>query len=300
MMKTFAVALRVVGMLVVAFACDRATEQTRQAGDGGGGKAKELVLDLGNKVTLKLLQIPAGKFLMGSPKDEKDRRDDEGLPPGKWVNGSPQFEVTISKPFYLGVYHVTMDQYAQFVKDTGQKHQKHEHEEPFFKQTGDHPVVNVDWDDAQAFCAWLSKKTGKMVVLPMEAQWEYACRAGSKTRFSFGDKEDELGDYAWYFGNSMDKAKGAMMMYPVGQKKPNAWGLYDMHGNAWQWCADYYGEYAGADPTGPKKGRFRVLRGGSWCDDPRVCRSAYRDGGNPGYRNDDVGFRVAVAGVDLP
>ena len=299
MMKTVAVALLVVGMLLVAVALDNSTAQAQPDGADATTKPKELVLDLGDKVTLKLLQIPAGKFLMGSPKDEKDRGDDEGMPPGKWVNGSPQFEVTISKPFYLGVYEVTVAQYAQFVKDTGQKH-----EEPDFKQPGDYPVVNVSWDNAQAFCAWLSKKTGKTVTLPTEAQWEYACRAGSKTRFGFGDKEEELGDYAWYDGNSMDKDKGAKMTHPVGQKKPNAWGLYDMHGNVWEWCADYYGEYtgAGADPTGPKDGGLRVLRGGSWNFNPRICRSADRDGSNPDYRNVDGGFRVAVAsaGVDLP
>ena len=259
--------------------------------------AKELTLDLGNGVSLKLVQIPAGKFTMGSPKDEKDRGDDEGLPPGKWVNDNPQIEVTISKPFYLGVTHVTVDQYAQFVKDTGQKH-----EEPGFKQPGDHPVVNVSWDDAQAFCQWLSKKSGKTVVLPMEAQWEYACRAGTKTRFSFGDKDDDLGDYGWYAGNSMDKDKDARMTHPVGQKKPNAWGLYDVHGNAYQWCSDYYAEYTGAgtDPTGPKDGSLRVLRGGSWGSTPRNCRSANRGRSDPDRRNDDFGFRMAVlaAGVD--
>ena len=259
--------------------------------------AKELVLDLGDKVTLKLVQIPAGKFLMGSPKDEKDRGDDEGLPPGKWVNDDPQIEVTISKAFYLGVYEVTVVQYAQFVKDSGTKH-----EEPRFKQAGDHPVVNVSWDDAQAFCQWLSKKSGKTVVLPTEAQWEYACRAGSNTRFSFGDKEEDLGDYAWHDGNSKDKT--AKFTHPVGQKKANAWGLYDMHGNVWEWCANVYGVYAGAgaDPAGPKEGKLRVVRGGSWDTDPKFCRSAFRNWIDPVNRRDIYGFRVAVvsAGVDLP
>jgi len=300
MMKTVAVALLVVGMLLAVFGCDRSTAQAQPAG-AGAAKPKELVLDLGDKVTLKLLQIPAGKFLMGSPKDEKDRGDDEGMPPGKWVNGNPQFEVTISKPFYVGVYEVTVAQYAQFVKDTGQKH-----DEPDFKQTGDHPVVNVSWDDAQAFCAWLSKKTGKTVTLPTEAQWEYACRAGSKTRFGFGDDDADLCKY----GNYCDKSNTNELTWqdkehndgfdktaPVGSLQPNAWGLYDMHGNVWEWCADYYGEYtgAGADPTGPKDGSLRVLRGGSWHGTPRYCRSARRGGGNPVTRIDFFGFRVAVA-----
>src|ERR1035437_1531177 len=149
MMKTLSLALLVAGMFlaVVGYVSKDSTAQAQAAGAGAAAKPKELVLDLGDKVTLKLVQIPAGKFLMGSPKDEKDRQDDE-----------VQHEVTISKPFYMGITHVTVDQYAQFVKDTGQKH-----EEATLKQTGDHPVVNVSWDDAQAFCQWLSKKTGKTV-----------------------------------------------------------------------------------------------------------------------------------------
>ena len=282
-----------------------------------GGKApgeaawgKELTLDLGNKVMLKLVQIPAGKFLTGSPKGEKDRQDDEGLLPGQWVNGDAQIEVTISKPFYMGVYEVTVDQFAAFVKDAGQKH-----DWPDFKQTGDHPVVNVSWDDAQAFCKWLSKKIGKTVVLPTEAQWEYACRAGSKTRFSFGDKDEDFCKYGNYCDKSntdgfawQDKehSDGFAKTAPVGSLKPNAWGLYDMHGNVWEWCSDWYAaSYATAaantDPTGPANGGLRVLRGGSWCSSPGCCRSAYRFWNYPGVRGVDYGrfgFRVAVVDGD--
>jgi formylglycine-generating enzyme required for sulfatase activity len=174
---------------------------------------------------------------------------------------------------------------------------------PGFDQKDDHPVLQVSRNDAQAFCAWVSKKTGKTVVLPTEAQWEYACRAGTQTRFSFGDEDADLGDYAWYARNSMDEDKGANMTHPVGQKKPNAWGLYDMHGNAEERCADYYGEYAGAgaDPTGPKGGSFHVLRGGSWMNDPGRCRSANRFSVQLG-QDSNSGFRVAMvaAGVGLP
>ena len=244
---------------------------------------KELTLDLGDKVALKLVPIPAGKFLMGSPKTEKDRGKDEF-----------QHEVTISKPFYMGVHEVTVDQYARFVKGTGQRH-----ETPGFKQTGDHPVVKVSWDDAQAFCKWLSKKTRKTAVLPTEAQWEYTCRAGTKTRFSFGDKDTDLSEYAWYEGNRVDN----QMTRPVGQKKPNAWGLYDMHGNIWEWCQDRYGDYdkgAATDPTGAGEGDLRVLRGGCWEYRPVNCRSANRYGFAPDYRPVCYGFRVSglAAGVD--
>lgn len=266
---------RMLTMLVVVGAWWALTVSTGAA-EPATQLVKKLTLDLGNNVTLKLVLIPAGTFLMGSPETVKDR-----------FKGEVQHEVTISKPFYLGVTHVTVAQYAQFVKDTGRKH-----EEPSFKQAGDHPVVKVNWDDAQAFCQWLSKQTDKTVVLPTEAQWEFACRAGTKTRFSFGDKDINLGDYSWYVVNS------AKRTHPVGQKKPNAWGLFDMHGNAWQWCADFYGPYAAADktdPTGPKEGNIRVARGGSWIAEPPACRSAFRCRNFPNNRAGEFGLRVAVA-----
>lgn len=238
--------------------------------------AKKLTLDLGGKVTLNLVLIPSGKFLMGSSKAVKDRFKEED-----------QHEVTISHSFYMGVAHVTVDQYAQFVKDTGRKH-----DEPAFKQAGDHPVVKVNWDDAQSYCKWLSKKTDKTVLLPTEAQWEYACRAGSKTRFSFGDRDATLGEYSWYVVNS------AKMTHSVAKKKANPWGLYDMHGNAWQWCSDWYGPYSVADktdPVGPKEGTFRVARGGAWIAEPPACRSAFRCPNRPNNRAPEFGFRVTVA-----
>lgn len=283
MMKTLSLALLALSVVLAMVAFDQRISTAQVAGND----SKDLVLDLGDKVTLKLVQIPAGKFLMGSPRDEEGRADDEGLPPGQWIKGEPRVEVTISRPFYLGVYEVTVDQYAQFVKDTGQKHKK-----PEFQQSGDHPVVNILWDDAQAFCQWLSKLSGKKVVLPSEAQWEYACRAGTTTRFSFGDQarhEDLISSRKGVGTNS------------VGQNRPNAWGLYDMHGNAMEWCADFYGDYAGAgtDPTGPKDGGPRVARGGSWFFGPGRCRSADRNMNFPDLHNDRFGFRVAVVeGVD--
>ena len=305
MMTTLGLAMLVLGMFFAVVGGDsrESTAPAQQAGARGGAGGQELTMDLGDKVTLKLVQIPAGKFLMGSPKDEKDRPDNEGLAPGEWVNGSPQIEVTISKPFFMAVYEVTVDQYAQFVKDTGQKHV-----EPEFKQAGDHPVVMVSWNDAQAFCQWLSKKAGNTVVLPSEAQWEYACRAGTTSRFSFGEKDEDLCKYGNYCDKSntngfpwQDKeySDGFDKTAPVGSFKPNTWGLYEMHGNVWEWCSDWYAENyavaAATDPTGPAEGTLRVLRGGSWYIIPADCRSASRAGIVPGNRSGNDGFRVAVA-----
>jgi formylglycine-generating enzyme required for sulfatase activity len=159
-------------------------------------------------------------------------------------------------------------------------------------------VESVTWEVAVEFCRKLSEKTRKAVRLPTEAEWEYACRAGTKTRFSFGDSDSVLGDYAWYASNSGGKA------HPVGQKKPNPWGLYDMHGNVWEWCADWYEEYpsgAVTDPQGAASGSQRVSRGGFWDRGAGLCRAAFRARDNPGFRHASHGFRVvvSVAGVGL-
>ena len=175
------------------------------------------------------------------------------------------------------------------------------------QDTRRHPVENVSWNDAIAFCNKLSEREGLRPYyrsgaeeqsggdgyrLPTEAEWEYACRAGSTTRYSFGDDAASLGEFAWYDGNSGSKT------HPVGQKRPNAFGLYDMHGNVWEWCWDGYEEryYANSptdDPLGPSQAAVRVIRGGSWDNDPRDARSANRSRGTPGDRDDDLGFRVA-------
>jgi len=234
------------------------------------GKSKELNLDLGGGVTMKLVLIPAGKFMMGSPDSEKGRDENEG-----------QHEVTLSKPFYMGVTEVTQAQYEAIMGTN-----------PSNFKGATSPVDNVSWNDATEFCKKLSDKTNQAVRLPTEAEWEYACRAGSTTKFSFGDAHESLGDYAWYSTNSGSKTR------PVGQKKPNAWGLYDMHGNVWEWCADRYGAYpegAVTEPQGPASGMFRVLRGGAWNDSPDYCRSAYRNRTTPDNRYYYDGFRVEVS-----
>jgi formylglycine-generating enzyme required for sulfatase activity len=226
---------------------------------------------------LNLVRIPAGKFLMGSPDSDTNAKPIE----------RPRHEVTISKPFYLGVTEVTQSQYEEVIGIMGTNPSK-------FKGATN-PVETVSWVDAVAFCKELSKTTGKTVRLPTEAEWEYACRAGSETRFAFGNDDTILGDYAWYLKNSDSKT------HPVGQKKPNAFGLFDMHGNVEEWCSDWRSEgYANAKNVGPRGGNsggYRVLRGGSWGSYAPNCRSAHRFGRVPDYRgqhSDTFGFRVAV------
>jgi formylglycine-generating enzyme required for sulfatase activity len=290
MMKTIGMAMIVFGMFLAVVVCNskESAAQAQQAGAGGGAEGKELTLDLGDKVTLKLVRIPEGKFLMGSPESEKDRDKNE-----------TQHEVTISKPFYMGVTEVTQEQYETVMGNN-----------PSTFKGKTNPVEAVSWDDAQTFCKLLSKKSGKTVVLPTEAQWEYACRAGTKTRFSFGDKDEDLRKYGSYYDKADTRGRpGQDKEHSDGfgktaSLKPNAWGLYDMHGNVWEWCQDWHGDYrkgAATDPTGADTGSVRVLRGGSWRNvDPASCRSASRGGFGPNSRADIFGFRVAVVatGVD--
>ncbi len=163
-----------------------------------------------------------------------------------------------------------------------------------------YPVEQVSWEDAVDFCKKLSdlpeeKKAGRIYRLPTEAQWEYACRAGSKTAYSFGEGSKSLGDYAWFDQNSNRQT------HPVGEKKANAWGLYDMHGNVWEWCSDWYGQYpkgAVSDPVETRESSNRVFRGGSWYDHFEYCRSARRLGYFPSGR-DDFGLRVALSSSEI-
>ena len=196
---------------------------------------KHLTVEFDHGVTMKLVLIPAGNFLMGSPETETDRRDYEG----------PQREVTISQPFYMGIYEVTQAQWRA-VMGTEPWHGR------VWVQSGADIAANhISWDDASKFCELLSEKTSKKVALPSEAQWEYACRAGSKTAYCFGDDAAKLGDYAWYYENAYNKDE--KYAHSVGRKQPNAWGLYDMHGNVLEWCRDWCAEefYANARNADP-------------------------------------------------
>jgi formylglycine-generating enzyme required for sulfatase activity len=234
------------------------------------GPAPTLSLDCGGGVTMDLIYIEPGRFTMGSPASEVGREDNE-----------TQHEVTITKGFYLGKYEVTQAQYQAVVGSN-----------PSNWKEASRPVEQVTWNDATEFCNRLTQRAGKQVRLPTEAEWEYACRAGSTTRFCFGDSDGGLGEYAWFDGNSGNQT------HAVGAMKPNAWGLYDMHGNVWEWCEDWYGSYPSGtvnDPTGRGSGRSRVMRGGSWDSDADYCSSASRNGIDPSLRDLDIGIRVAVA-----
>jgi formylglycine-generating enzyme required for sulfatase activity len=230
---------------------------------------KELAVDLGGGVKLDLVLVPAGSFTMGDAIDK------------------PAHKVTITKPFYLGKYEVTQEQWEAVMGSN-----------PSHFKGPKNPVEQVSWDDCQQFLVKLNAKSGgqgSKFVLPTEAQWEYACRAGSTGKFCFGDDEKQLGEYAWYKVNSGDKPQ------PVGEKKPNIFGLHDMHGNIWEWCQDWYGEYgaeAVRDPSGPTTGSIRVYRGGSWDDGGRYCQSACRYLDVPGGRGYYLGLRVARVPAD--
>jgi len=274
-----------------------------------------------NSVGMKLALINPGEFLMGSPDTDKGAEDDE----------KPQHRVRITRPFYLGVHEVTRGQFRRFVDDSGyqteaekdgkggwgwnedaeklEQNPRYTWLNPGFEQTDLHPVVNVSWNDAVAFAEWLGKKEGKTYRLPTEAEWEYACRAGTTTRYFPGDDAEglaEVGNVAdgtsreKYPGwNAIAARDGFVYTAPVGRYRPNAWGLHDMHGNVWEWCWDWYGGdfYKASrvdDPAGPLGAADRVIRGGSWSNFPRDCRSAYRYRSTPVYRSHTLGFRLAL------
>jgi len=240
-----------------------------------------MTLNLGGNVTMKLVLIPAGEFLMGSPKTEAGRENDEG----------PQRKVTISKPFYMGIYEVTRSQWREVMTTELWAISRNS------RSKLDYAASMINWKDAGKFCLMLSKRIGKKVSLPTEAQWEYACRAGRTTAYSFGDDQSELGDYAWYQGNIRKRTN----VHEVGRKRPNPWGLYDLHGNVSEWCRDGYDEkfYAVSakkgDPENTKSSGKRVLRGGSFNSFEKHCRSAARDTDHSTNRAGSSGFRVLVS-----
>ena len=249
------------------------------------GVEPEIEVGLGGGVSMRMVLIPSGRLLMGSPPDEKDRSDKEG----------PQHEVEITKPFYMGATQVTQAQWKAVTGTEPWEGLQHAKTDP------GHAANYVSWNNCQDFVRRLNAvASDDGFRLPTEAEWEYACRAGSATRFYYGDDPNyaRLGEYAWYAENADDI--GERYAHAVARKGPNGWGLYDMHGNVWEWCQDWYqdwyGEYPSAperDPIGPMKGNSRVVRGGSFNSYARYCRSASRNSITPSGRSSYVGFRCA-------
>jgi formylglycine-generating enzyme required for sulfatase activity/serine/threonine protein kinase len=312
-------------------------QQSQQAWARYVGSGSEENVDLGGGVKLALVLVPPGSFQMGSRNDENARSTDE-----------QQHGVELVKPFRVGKYAVTVAQFQRFVEDSGYQtdaekdgrggsgyntaSRKFEGTAAYtwrntgWPQTGQHPVVNVSWNDAGAFCSWLEKKTGRNYRLPTEAEWEYSCRAGTTTRFYNGDEDATLARVAnfadrslkakWDFSDLHDKAwqrqlsawfgsvswdDGYPFTAPVGKFQPNAFGLYDMHGNVWQWCEDSYtweASRSGFRRDCPVRGTgpLRVHRGGAFNEVPERCRTAWRGWLGPTDRNYGLGFRVVQAG----
>ena len=234
----------------------------------------ELAREFTNSIGMKFVLVEPGEFMMGS--NEKG-------------NETPSHMVEITQPFYLGVYPVTQADY-QAVLGTNPSH---------FTGNSRLPVERVSWNDAVACAQKLSQLSaelshGRNYRLPTEAEWEYACRSGSTGKWCFGDQESQLGDYAWFDGNSGKRT------HPVGEKKPNAWGLHDMHGNVWEWCSDYSGNYPTGvltDPAGPPTGLSRVIRGGASGTGAAHCRLASRSSNPATGRSIIIGFRLALSSV---
>ncbi len=233
------------------------------------GSIEYFVENLGNGVELEMAEIPGGEFWMG------DDNGDE--------NAKPRHLVKVSA-FFMGKFPVTQAQYQAIMVTNPSGSPVEER----------YPVQNINWDQSVEFCQELSQRKGKNYRLPSEAEREYACRAGTQTKYYFGDDQNQLGDHGWYFTNSNYDT------HPVGEKNPNTFGLYDMYGNIWEWCSDrWHANYANAPTDGSiwngGKPRHRVIRGGSWGNDAISCCSAIRESYLAVHREDYIGFRLVFA-----
>lgn len=295
-------------------------------------------------IGLKLVRIPAGEFMMGGaePAEALAAAFSAYKRPAEYFKDEyPRHRVKITKPFYLGRSEVTIGEFKKFVAESGYKTQAETDEgadtprgtggwgynaetgkmegrdrrfnwkNPGFEQADDQPVLDVTWYDAVEFCKWLGKKEGKTFRLPTEAEWEYACRAGTQSRYNVGDDPaaltknanvlNDVGRSEFPHVHELDIPKNGKHKFtaPVAGFAPNPFGLYDMHGNVWEWCADWYGEdyYAHSpveDPQGPKEGTKRVRRGGAWNSFPLWARASFRNWNVPQSRCVNLGFRVLM------
>lgn len=311
----------IVGVVLALIAgCREQPPAARHTAGDASAPPIEKVVDLGGGDKLKMVRIPDGSFVMGESTGLEDER--------------PVHQVTISRPFYLGKHEVTVAQFRRFVEATryvtdaergvgfhgafgwdGETKQfkmnsTYSWRNTGFAQSDNHPVVNVSWNDAVEFCKWLSRKEGATYRLPTEAEWEYACRAGTVTSYSHGNdpegatKVGNVADAAFaaqFPGQKgdVDASDGYAYTAPAGSFSPNPFGLFDMHGNVWEWCADWYdAEYYARsptnDPVGPATGEERTYRGGGWFNCARGFRSSSRSGGLPENRHLTLGFRVAA------
>ncbi len=224
--------------------------------------------------------IPPGSFYMGTSKSPAELAEIYGGSPSLYTTEYPRHLVIISRGFWMSQTEITQKQWVDIMGYN-----------PSNNRGDDFPVENLSWEDCQKFIEKLNQKGQGTFRLPTEAEWEYACRAGTSTEFYFGDNANEMDNYGWHFYNSNYQT------HPVKQKNPNAWGLYDMHGNVWEWCQDWYdAEYykvsPPVDPPGPATGNYKVLRGGTCLRTPARCRSAFRSWNVPDLTMPDQGFRI--------
>jgi formylglycine-generating enzyme required for sulfatase activity len=307
------------------------------AATAAAARASEPVRTVVNSIGMRLVEIPAGAFLMGSGEDGAElvaAFPEYGRVPGDFADEAPRRRVRISRPFLLGVHEVTVGDFEAFVDATGYRTEaerdgtggwgldrerghcrgrdpRFSWRDPGFEQSSRHPVLNVSWNDAVAFCEWLSKKEGRHYRLPTEAEWEYACRAGATTRYAFGDDPAKAVSHARILDPTgrnvrlhvqdvpvpLDVANPCTV--PVGSYEANAFGLFDMHGNVWEWVSDWYAADASTtepvvDPDGPASGTQRVRRGGGWNSYPLWARASFRNVNTPASRCVNLGFRVAA------
>jgi formylglycine-generating enzyme required for sulfatase activity len=265
--------LRGVAWAVLLFGCGNSEKNP-----AGSTSIRTLTEDL-RGVSIEFVWIEPGTFLMGSPETEIGRDPNEG----------PQHEVTITQGFWLAKYEITQAQWEAVTGETPWADQLYVQPDP------DHPAVYISWHDIQSFIQLANKAAGDSLYrLPTEAEWEYACRARTTTPWSFGEDENELNNYSWHY-DTTPHSVNLQYAQPVGRKLPNPWGLYDMHGNVWEWTQTWHGPYGTSptvDPQGPQEGRLRVHRGGSWGLIAAWVRSAFRPGGDPRDYRSDLGARL--------